>query len=109
LGTCLCQSVLYMIGKDEKTNESFLLHRYYEDMGYMGYVRKYVTDNVLPKLGLKGTKADGKCGEVSRSVAQALTEYMKKNWQQLSEKVSDVHICMPWSRMFEAEVKLTLR
>lgn len=109
LGTCLCQSVLYMIGKDEVKNIGFLLHRYYEDMGYMGYARKYVTENILPSLGLVGTKADGKCGKVAQSVEQVLTEYMQKNWPQLAERVFEVKISMPWRRMFEAEVKLTLR
>lgn len=106
LGTTVCESVLYMIGSDGVTNRKFLLHRYYEDLCYMGFIRKVVTETVLPALGLKGTSADGTCGKVAESVRKNIIEFMAENYPLLSRYVSDVKVCMPWRRMFEADIRL---
>lgn len=106
LGTTVCQAVIYLVGKDRKGTDEFLLHRYYEDLGYMGYARKYVTDNVLPELGLNYFKADGKIGKVSEAVRKAVEGFMLKNYPKVAEKVEEVYVEMPWRRMFEADIKL---
>ncbi len=46
-GTALCQAVLCMNGADANENKDFLLHRYYEEIGYMAYARQYVTENLF--------------------------------------------------------------
>lgn len=109
LGTAICQSLLYFIGKDRSGTDNFLIHRYYEDLGYMGYVRGYVTDNVLPGLKLEGKKADGKNGKVAQAVKENLESYMKANYQKIAEKVLSVKVEMPWRRMFEADIKLDVK
>lgn len=106
LGTCICQAVLYLIGKDRNGVNDFLLHRYYEDLGYMGYVRQYVTDNVLPSLGLKDRKADGVDGQVALSVKNNLIKFMSDNYGELAKHVKDVKVSMPWRRMFECYLRL---
>ena len=109
LGTCICQAVLALIGKDEGGRISFLLHRYYEDMGYMGFVKGDVTEHFLPPLGLDYFHADGKCGKVAARVREGLIAYMGAEFPELSALVEDVHIEMPWRRMFEADVKLSVK
>lgn len=106
LGTCVCQAVIYLIGGDKKGTNDFLLHRYYEDLGYMGYARAYVTDNILPKLGLNYFDAGGETGEVSRKVEKAIEDYMKDNYPNIANYVEKVSVTMPWRRMFEANVRL---
>ena len=109
LGTALCQGVLAHIGKDERGRISFLLHRYYEDMAYMGFVRQDVTDNLLPSLGLDYFHADGKTGKVAAAVREGIMKYMDEHFPELSALVKDVKIEMPWRRMFETEVAITLK
>lgn len=109
LGTTICQAVLYYFGRDDEGTKSFLLHRYYEDMGYMGYVRKYVTDNVLPEMGLDNFRVDGKNGKVAERIRQELIKYMEENFPELAREVEEVKIEQPWRRMFETDVKLKIR
>ena len=109
IGTALCQVILYMIGKDGEGNIRFLLHRYYEDIGYMAYARKFVTDNYLPEMGLDFRHADGESGKVAELVKKCVCEYMCENYPSLASLVSDVSVRMPWKRMFEADIKLDVK
>ncbi len=109
LGTTICQAVLYYFGRDEWGRKSFLLHRYYEDMGYMGYVRKYIIDNVLPGMGLNNFRVDGKKGKVAKMIRKELIKYMTENFPELAEEVETVEIEQPWNRMFETDVKLKIK
>ncbi len=108
-GTTLCQAILYSVGKDESGNRSFLLHRYFEDVGYMAYARQYVTENYLPSMGLDFRHADSKDGEVANLVKNTILEYMNSNYPKLAQLVEKVNIKMPWIRMFEADVRLQLK
>lgn len=107
-GTTLCQSILYMLGKDETGNRSFLLHRYYEDIGYMAYTRQHVTGNILPGMGLDYFHADGQDGEVAKIVKDTIASYMAQHYPTLAASVQEITVRMPWSRMFETDIKLKL-
>ncbi|MDE5896189.1 MAG: DUF4127 family protein, partial [Clostridia bacterium] len=109
LGTAVCESVLYLLGKDDAGNRSFLTHRYFEDIGYMAYARKYVTDNLLPQLGLDYFRTDGTDGEAARAVKDALLKYMRENYPAVYGQVAEVSVEMPWRRMFETDVKIKLK
>jgi len=105
-GTALCQAILYMCGGDKEGNKRFLLHRYYEDIGYMAYTRKHITENFLPGLGLDYYHADGEDGKAAELVKTTVSEYMQENYPQLSALVKDINVRMPWRRMFEVDIKL---
>lgn len=105
-GTALCEAILYMIGRDDEGNKSFLLHRYYEDVGYMAYVRGYVTKAILPDMGLDYHNSGEKDGEAARIAERELSAYMKKNYPKIASEVSKIGITMPWKRMFEIDLKL---
>lgn len=109
LGTAICAGLLYLAGKDEAGRLSFLLHRYYEDCGYMTYARKYVNENVLPALGLDNFRVDGKNGKAAAAVQETLTGYMEENFPELARLVAEVHTEQPWRRMFETDLKLDLK
>jgi len=106
IGTTLCQSILYMIGKDKAGNDNFLIHRYYEDIAYMGYVRKHITQNHLPELGLDYFHADAKEGKVSQLVSEALDSYMRENYPDVALRTEKIKVSMPWKRMFEIDIKI---
>lgn len=107
-GTALCQAILYMIGGDRTGNISFLLHRYYEEIGYMAYARQYVTENLLPPIGCNYYHADAKEGKVSRLVKETISDYMQKNYPDISALIEEIRIQMPWVRMFETDIKLKI-
>ena len=109
LGTAVCMAVLYFFGRDDVGRKSFLLHRYYEDAGYMAFVRKDVTDTKLPALGLDYFHTDGKCGKAAALVREGILAYMARTFPSLAGEVEDVEVEMPWERMFEAEVRLKVR
>ena len=108
-GTTLCQAVLYMLGKDETGNRSFLLHRYYEDIGYMAFTRQHVVQNILPGMGLDYFHADGQDGQVAAIVRDIVSAYMEDHYPALAALVDTVTVRQPWSRMFETDIKLTLK
>ncbi len=105
-GTTLCQAIMYMIGKDKTGNDRFLVHRYYEDIGYMAYARKYITDNLLPDLNLNYYHIDANDGVVANLVCDAVNFYMEKNYPDVFCLVEKVNVKMPWIRMFETDIKI---
>lgn len=109
IGTALCQSCLYGVTGDDVTNKIFLLHRYYEDVGYMAYARSFVTETILPPLNLHYRNAGGKTGVVSKAVETEITNYMAKNYPEIAKFVEKVNVIMPWARMFEAYVSLDIK
>ena len=109
IGTSVCEAVLYFFGRDDVGRKSFLLHRYYEDAGYMAFVRKDVTDRKLPALGLDYFHADGKAGKVAQLVKEGIEAYMRAEFPSLAREVEEVEIEMPWERMFETDVRLKVK
>ena len=72
----------------------------------MSYARKYVTDNVLPQLGLDYFHADGKRGKAAEAVKSALVSFMAEHFPAVSERAGEISVEMPWRRMFETEVRI---
>lgn len=109
IGTALCQGILHSLGGDEAGNRSFLLHRYFEDIGFMAYARGFVTENYLPSLELSYDQTDGPGGKAAELVRETVLAYMQENYGALASLVQDVSVRMPWSRMFETDIKLQLK
>ena len=94
-----------MVGGDDDGNREFLLHRYYEDIGYMAYARQQVAAR-LASLGLHYRGVDGTNGQVAELVKGEICAYMAENYPELSALVEEISIRMPWARMFETDLKL---
>lgn len=109
LGTVICQAVFVMLFGDNENQRLFLAERIYEDVGYCGYVRAYVTNNILPKIGYDYFNAGGSDGEVAKIVERELDAFIKDSFPTLADKY-EIHECrMPWRRMFEVGLSLKKR
>lgn len=107
LGTVICQAVFVSLFGDNAHQKRFLAERLYEDVGYCGYVRAYVTQNLLPARGYDYFNAGEAAGEVAGLVKKELAAFMHAYFPNVA-KVYDIHICqMPWRRMFEVDLALT--
>ncbi len=106
LGTVICQAVFVLLLGDSASQRRFLAERIYEDVGYCGYVRAYVTNNILPDMGYNYFDAGEADGEVAKIVKRELEKYIGNNFPKLKEKY-EIAICrMPWKRMFEVDLAL---
>lgn len=109
LGTVICQAVFVLLFGDSENQKRFLAERIYEDVGYCGYVRAYVTDNILPQIGYNYFDAGETDGEVAKIVKQELERYIGENFPVLTEKYEILRCRMPWSRMFEVDLALKIK
>ena len=107
LGTVICQAVFVSLFGDSAHQKRFLAERLYEDVGYCGYVRAYVTRDLLPALGYDYFNAGERAGEVAGLVEKALVAFMGEYFPNIAE-VYRIQTCqMPWRRMFEVDLALT--
>ena len=107
LGTVICQAVFVFLFGDSTYQKRFLAERLYEDVGYCGYVRSYVTNNLLPDLGYDYFNAGEASGEVAHLVKNELATFMDEYFPNIA-KAYDIRVCqMPWRRMFEVDLALT--
>ena len=109
LGTVICQAVFVMLFGDNKDQRLFLAERIYEDVGYCGHVRAYVTNNILSKMGYDYFNAGGSDGEVARIVEHELESFIKESFEQITQKYEIFKCRMPWRRMFEVDLSLKKR
>ena len=106
LGTAICQAVFaYLFGNGEY-QKLFTAQRIYEDVGYCGFVRAHVTNDLLPKMGYNYFDAGEAEGEVAALVREELVKFIGEYFPDLEKRYS-VAICrMPWRRMFEVDLTL---
>ncbi len=103
LGTVICESCLFFLGKDVRGNRDFLLHRYYDDVGYCSHTRFWTDTHPVPENGCTVFVMDGERGKCVAAAKEELLRYMKENFPLIAEKVKDVDMSSPWNRTFEME------
>ncbi len=109
LGTVICQAVFVFLFGNSKDQKRFLAERIYEDVGYCGYVRAYVTNNLLEAMGFNYFNAGSTDGEVASIVRRELDSFINKYFPNISTRY-EIDVCrMPWRRMFEVDVSLKER
>ena len=106
LGTVICESCLYLCGRDERGNRDFLLHRYFDDVGYCSHTRTWTDINPVPENGCTVFVLDGERGKCVQAAKGELLRYMRENFPKIAEKVEDVDVSSPWNRTFEMEFVL---
>ena len=68
-----------------------------------GYVREMLSD-----MGYNYFCVDGEAGRVADLVKDTLVDYMGRHYPELAKQVAEVRVKMPWSRMFEADVMVSV-
>lgn len=106
LGTVICQAVFVLLFGDNESQKRFLAERIYEDVGYCGYVRAYVTNNLLEDMGYNYFDAGAVDGEVAKIVKRELEKFVGDKFPSLAERYSILTCQMPWRRMFEVDLAL---
>ncbi len=109
LGTVICETSLYLAGKDDEGNRYFLLHRYYDDVGYCSHSRTWIDVNVVEQNGCTVFLLDGERGKCTEAAREELLRYMAENYPELSDMVADVEVTSPWNRTFEMDFVLKLK
>lgn len=109
IGTAVAQGVRYLYHGDDKGHRDFLVQRYLEDVGYCSFVRKNITDNVLPEMGMNYFDVKEQRGAVSELVKEELNQFAKEKLSSISEHIVLKDVYMPWRRMFEAGIEAEYR
>jgi hypothetical protein len=109
LGTCIAQGMIYNVYGSSNNHMDFLVLRFVEDAGYCACVRKKVSEEDLPGLGLDYFNADGQRGRVSEIVKENLKYYIDGNlcYDNYSIEITDCY--MPWRRMFEVGLEVKVK
>ncbi len=103
LGTVICESCLYLAGGDERGNRDFLLHRYYDDVGYCSHSRTWIDEHAVPENGCTVFELDGERGKCVAAAKTELLRYMRENYPELAACVDDIDVSAPWNRTFEMD------
>lgn len=109
LGTVVCQAVFVWLFGKNPDQRRFLAERIYEDVGYCGYVRAHVTNNILPGIGYGYFNAGDTDGEVANIVKRELDRYIGARFPEINDEYAIKCCRMPWKRMFEVDLSLTER
>ncbi len=109
LGTVICEASLYLAGHDDEGNRYFLLHRYYDDVGYCSHSRTWIDVNVVEQNGCTVFELDGEKGKCVQAAKGELLRYMAENYPELSDMVADIEVTSPWNRTFEMDFVLKLK
>ena len=109
LGTVICETSLYLAGHDDEGNRYFLLHRYYDDVGYCSHSRTWIDINAVPANGCTVFVLDGEHGKCVEAARGELLRYMAENYPELADMVGDIEVSSPWNRTFEMDFVLKLK
>ena len=101
LGTVICQAILRYFYGDTPEHRKFTAERAYEDIGYCAYVRKYIWDYEVEKMGYKYEDTKVSQGAVSERVEELLNAYMAANYPEITDAYEIEKCYLPWRRMFE--------
>lgn len=88
--------------RSDEIGREFFYARLIEDWGYQSIVRKHISSNVLPTLGLVPRDLGNKLTYITNLVNESLNDFVNNYLTDIPEgniKLQGVHL--PWDRMFE--------
>lgn len=106
LGTVICEACLYNVGRDRLGNEHFLIHRYYDDVGYVNHARAWTDVHAALANGYSEECLDGERGMCTEMAKGELMRYMRENYPRIADRVEDIEVSSPWNRSFEMDFSI---
>ena len=107
IGTVLSNLGILYVTHDYKQNKHFLIHRYYDDVGYCSKVRTE-TDLFALSHGYSEAVLDGRDGMITKYARKTLIEYMNKEFKSISRYLKDIKVTSPWNRTFEMQFDIII-
>lgn len=111
LGTTIAQGVIACYGDiDNNKIKKNIIYHLFEDVFYQALVRKDISQNVLPKLGLNYFTLADKTTEVNQVMKDKLIYHYEKEINNSFKdiKIKNVDVFSPWNRMFEIGINLEI-
>lgn len=110
LGTSLASASIFLNAKDHRRSEEFIIYQAYECLGYMGYARKKMVEEISPKYrGMDYFHARSQDGLASSIATKLVEEKMALSFPSLARRVSSLRLTFPWKRFFECALRLTFK
>ncbi|MED4017847.1 MULTISPECIES: DUF4127 family protein [Sutcliffiella] len=85
----------------KENSKAFLYSRLVEDWGYQAVVRKHISYEVLPTIGLTPRYLGSQLQDVTKLVNEKLNTFIEKEMKELQYDIQLENVYMPWRRMFE--------
>lgn len=101
LGTVICQAIFFRFYGNTEAHRLFTAERVYEDISYCSYVRQYMSEHELKRLGCTYSDAKESHGIVAEKAEQLINEFTKREFPEIYNKYKISYCYMPWIRMFE--------
>lgn len=111
LGTAIAFGVSYLLFGRTVEHQSFLMHRYLEDIGYCSHTRYYIRENIVAKYGYNIYFIGEQRGIIASIVKDEIEKFINNNLTTLKGKYEIIDCYMPWVRTYEIglEVKYVER
>ena len=87
----------------------FLYERYLEDVAFGGYIRQVLRDEILPQF--KSTSVfdiSRHQQEIETILKEKLEEFIQKEIPELSRRIQILSASLPWQRLYDVQLRLTL-
>ena len=85
------------------------IYRYIEDVFYQADVRKYVVEHDLKELGLSYYDFKDQQDVVEERISHYLLEHYNRLKLSQHYPIQQLKVSMPWKRMFEIGMKVTMK
>ncbi|CAG9621146.1 DUF4127 family protein [Sutcliffiella rhizosphaerae] len=93
-----------------RLSRAFFYARLVEDWGYQSIVRKYISYQLLPELGLTPRFLQNQVPQITEKVSTLLNSFVKKNLTKVPEgKIMLEEIHLPWRRVFEVGFTISVK
>src|SRR5690554_722496 len=109
LGTALAFGTSYLLFGRSLEHQSFLMHRFLEDVGYCSHTRYYIRENVVHNYGYNIYFVGEQKGLISKIVEEEISKFIDKNLTTLKDKYEIINCYMPWVRTYEVGLEVKFK
>ncbi len=106
LGTAIAFGVSYLLFGRTIDHQSFLVHRFLEDVGYCSHTRYYIRENVVTNHGYNIYFVGEQRGIISKIVQEEIEKFIDTNLTTLKGKYEILDCFMPWVRTYEVGLEV---